>query len=196
MKIKNICSLTLLLATPAIFSALVPATTTTVKAPASEIKVGYFNSAQAFSESKLGKEVIAEMEKKRTGYEADFKKDEAAYTKKIADIKPKAATMSEAAKQKAQEELMEMERNLGNKAKGYEEKIKLAARQVQEKAEKYITEGVIKSGSSQGKDVMVDLASSRMYWVNPNKQDSTSSVILHMDSAYNKAVQAKKPVTK
>ena len=203
MNIKHIFSLTLLLATPFSFSADTKAVVSAAKSVAKpavkvaslEIKTGYFNSAQAVSESKLGKEAYAQIEKKRLSFEEDFKKDESAYTKKIKDLQAKASTMSDSAKHSAEESLMKMKRDIENKAKGYDEDLKLAMNQAQEKIFKDLSDAVYKAGRAAGKDVMVDVASGRVYTINADKVNDTNLVVSNMDVAYNKHAQTSKKVT-
>lgn len=197
MNTKKMFSLALLLTTPFVFAdtkSITPvksAVTGEIKVTSSDVKTGYFNSAQAVSESKLGKEAYAEIEKKRQSYETAFKKGEEAYTKKIKDLQAKASTMSTAAKQKAEEELMQMKGDLEHDAKSYEEKLKLAMNQAQDRIFTDLTEAVLKAGKAAGKDVMIDIASGRVYPINADKVNATNMIVANMDAAYGKQAPKK-----
>jgi Outer membrane protein (OmpH-like). len=190
---KHVFSLTLLLATP--FAFAVTDVKPVAKASSSGIKISYFSASQAVGQSKVGKAVSEEMEKKRLGYEEDFKKDEAAYTKKIKDLQAKASTMSDSAKHAAEESLMKMKRDIENKAKGFDEDLKLAMNQAQEKVSKNLFEAAKKAGQEEGADLLHDV--DRDIVINPDKINGfTSKIVAHMDAAYNKSLQPKKPAVK
>lgn len=196
MKIKNVFSLSLLFVTPLAFcttEGVKPAVSTA--RITSDVKVGYFNSAQVVGESKIGKDAFAEIEKKRQVFEADFKKDEASYTKKVKDLQSKASTntMSLSAKQKAEEDLMKSKRDLENKAKGYEEDLRLAMGQAQGKIGQYLADAVTKYGKAEGKDLMIDIVSGQVYPINPERIGSTNSIVASLDAAYNKEKSTSKP---
>lgn len=184
MKIKNIFSLALLFATPAFCLNNV---TTAPKAIAkSDVKVGYFNSAEAVSGSKIGKDVFADMEKKQQAAATELKRDEEAYTKKVKDFQTKSATMSPAARQKAEEDLMKSKRNLENKAKDKEEDLRMSMNQAQANIGKYLMDAVTKCAKAEGYDVMVDVITGQTYVINSNKATSTQSIISSLDVAYSK----------
>lgn len=193
MNIKHIFSLTLLLATP--FAFAVTETKPAVKVASSEIKIKYFSATDAVRKAKVGKAASEEMENKRVGYEEDFKKDEAAYTKKIKDLQAKASTMSDSAKHAAEESLMKMKRDIENKAKGYDEDLKLAMNQAQEKISKYLFEAAKKAGLEEGATLLHDV--DRDIVINPDKiSDFTNKIVEYMDAAYNKTLAPKKTTAK
>ena len=193
MNIKHIFSITLLLATP--FAFALTDIKPEVKMASSEIKIKYFSASDAVRKAKVGKAVSDEMENKRVGYEEDFKKDEAAYTKKIKDLQTKAPTMSDSAKHSAEESLMKMKRDIENKAKGYDEDLKLAMNQAQEKISKYLFEAAKKAGIEEGATLLHDV--DRDIVINPDKISGfTNKIVKHMDSAYQKSLEPKKIATK
>jgi len=163
-------------------------TAANVVASDENVKAGYFNSALAISESKAGKESFGAIEKKRNEYAQEFKSSEAVYSAKVRDLQDpaKASTLSVAAREAAEKEIIKMKRDIENKAKGYEEDLNLVIRHTQEKLFKELSDAVYEQGRKEGKDVMVDVATGRVFIINPDKISSTSSIVQNMNTAYDK----------
>lgn len=163
-------------------------TSATVVASDADVKAGYFNSSLAISESKVGKESFESIEKKRKEYAQDFHASEAAYSTKIKELQDpaKVSTLSIVARESAEKEIVKMKRDLENKAKGYEEDLNLVIRHTQEKLFKDLSNAVYELGRKEDKDVMVDVATGRVFLINPDKISSTSEIVQNMNKAYDK----------
>jgi len=159
------------------------------------VKVGYFSSMEVLSTSKSGKEASTSMEQKRQGFANDLKKSEEAYAAKVKDLQAKGSTLSVSAKEKAQAEVLKMKRDFENKAKGYEEEFKLAASQMQERLFRDLSDAVYEFGRKEGFDVMVDVITGRVYVINPDKVNSSTSIVSIMDSKHDKNASSDKKTT-
>jgi len=157
-----------------------------------DVDAGYFNSALAVSQSKTGKELSESIEKKRTGFTEEFKKSEAEYTKKVKDLQAKASILPVESRERLEAEALKMKRDIENKAKSYEEELKLAMHQAQERVLRELADAVYECGRKAGKDVMVDVATSRVYIINPDKLSGTSSIVEVMNKSYDKKLVASK----
>jgi len=161
----------------------------------SEVKTGYFNSAAIVSQSKVGKETFDAIEQKRTGFAAEFKILNESYENHVRNLQAKSSTLSVAARQKAEQEAMRMKRELEGKAREYEEELKLAMNQAQDKLFKELSDAVYECGRKEGNDIMVDVATGRVYLINPDKVASTTDIVKSMDKNYDVKV-AKGPSKK
>ncbi|MFC1842631.1 OmpH family outer membrane protein [Candidatus Dependentiae bacterium] len=167
----------------------------TVSDLGADVKAGYFNAAQVVGESKVGKEVYSQVEQKRQQFAADFKKRELDYTNKVKDLQAKQSTLSVAARQKAEEEIIKAKRDIENKAKEYEEDLKLAMQRGQESLFRDLSDAVYQCGRAEDKDVMIDVSSGRVYIINPEKVSSTKSIVASMDASYSKKTKVSKKTT-
>jgi len=154
-----------------------------------QVKVGYFNSMEVLGSSKSGQKASKEMEEKRVGFATELKALEDAYVAKVKDVQAKASTLSVAAREKAEAEILRMKRELESKAKEYEEEFKLTARQAQERLSRDLSDSVYEVGRKDGYDVMVDVASGRSYVINPDKVNSSASIVASMDGKHAKNAQ-------
>ena len=155
-----------------------------------DVKTGYYNSAVAISESKAGKEAYKQVEEKRLEFATNFKKSEEEYTNKVKDLQAKSSMLSVAAREKAEAEVLKMKREIENKAKEYEEELKLTVNQTQQRLLRELNDSVYEVGRKEGYDVMVDTMSGRVHIINPDKVNSTTSVVGIMDEKYAKLAQA------
>jgi len=174
MNKKILLPLAVLLATPAILA----------EKKDTEVKTGYFNSAIIVSQSKTGKETFEAIEKKRTNFAAEFKVLNESYEKQVRDLQAKASTLSVTARQKAEQEAMRMKRELEAKAREYEEELKLAMNQAQDKLFKELSDAVYECGRKEGYDVMHDVATGRVHIINQDKVSSTAEIVSSMNKNY------------
>jgi len=159
------------------------------------IKIGYYNSMEVIRESKTGKELTAQVEQKRNEYQTKFREGEAELGKKANDHRTKATTLSLAAREKAEQELMRMKRDLENKGKAYDEDLKLLVQQGQMRVFKDLTDSVYVVGRDKNMDLMKDVATGQVVVINPDKVECTTSIVKVMDVNHDKKTSgANKPV--
>ena len=79
-----------------------------------------------------------------------------------------------------------MKRDLENKAKEYDEDLKLAMHQTQDRLFRELSDAVYQCGREDNKDVMVDVMTGRVFVINQDKVSSTKSIVASMDAKYNK----------
>jgi len=156
----------------------------------SEVKVGYFNSANIVSKSTVGKEAFKELDEKRLAYGTEIKKLNDEYEKKVKDFQAKSSALSMVAKEKEEQEILKARRDIENKAKGYEEDLRLLARQTQERVFNELSDAVYEFGRSENSDVMLDVATGRVVVINPDKVGSDEKILKAMDK--NHAVKVAK----
>jgi len=156
----------------------------------SEVKVGYFNSANIVSKSNVGKEAFKELDEKRLAYGTEIKKLNDEYEKKVKDFQAKSSALSMVAKEKEEQEILKARRDIENKAKGYEEDLRLLARQTQERVFNELSDAVYEFGRSENSDVMLDVATGRVVVINPDKVGSDEKILKAMDK--NHAVKVAK----
>ena len=92
--------------------------------------------------------------------------------------------MSVAARESLEADVLKMKRDIENKAKGYEEELKLAANQTQERLFRDLSDSVYEIGRAKGYDVMVDVMSGRHYTINPDKVDCSTEIVSAMDKKH------------
>jgi len=163
-----------------------------------DLSTGYFNSALAISESKLGKEIYQEIETRRQQCAADLKSKKDAYDQKARNYQAKSTTLSVAAREKEEQELIKMQREFENKAKEYDDELKLSMRQGQERVYREVQDAVYKYGRDNNCDVVVDVATGQHFVINADKVAGTNSIVQAMNTSYDaniKLAKAKKPAS-
>jgi len=161
---------------------------------ADELNVGYVNSMAVVGESKMGKDTFGAVEAKRQSFTADLQKEDAEIKKEAAAYQEKFSTLSDAAKVKADNDIRKRQRDLENKGKEYEEDFKILMRQSQENVYRDFSDAVYETARAAGHDIVVDVASGRVFVINPDKVSGTNSAVVKaMDKNYEvKLAKAKK----
>lgn len=154
-----------------------------------DLNTGYFNSALAISESKLGKEIYQQIEVRRQQCAADLKSKKDSYDQKAKNYQAKSTTLSVAAREKEEQELVRMQREFENKAKEYDDELKLSMRQGQERVYREVQDAVYTYGRGNSFDLVVDIATGQHFVINADKVAGTTSIVQAMDSSFDKATK-------
>jgi len=152
-----------------------------------DLSTGYFNSALAISESKLGKEIYQQIETRRQQCATDLKTRKDSYDQKARNYQAKATTLSVAAREKEERDLMELKENFENLAKKFDRELQLSMRQGQEKVYRDVQDAVYQYGRDKGFDLVMDAA--QHFVINQDKvNEGTKAVVSIMDANYDKNV--------
>jgi len=154
-----------------------------------DLSTGYFNSALAISESKLGKEIYQQIETRRQQCATDLKTRKDSYDQKARNYQAKSTTLSVAAREKEEQELVRLQREFENKAKEYDDELKLSMRQGQERVYREVQDAVYKYGRENAFDVVIDVATGQHFVINADKVSGTTSVVQAMNNSYDAAVK-------
>jgi len=149
-----------------------------------DLKTGYFNSAFAVSESKLGKEISQQIESRRQQCAADLKSKKDAYDRKVKSYQGMATAASVDARGAKEQELMELKESFENLAKKFDRELQLSMRQGQEKVYREVQDAVYKYGRENGFDVVIDVATGQHFVINQDKVSGTNSIVTAMNASY------------
>lgn len=156
------------------------------------LNIRYIDSFEVMRLSKGGQEAQKELEKQRNELAADLQKDDKKLKDAAADFQAKAATLSEAARDKEQQRLVKMERDLKTKAQEYEETIKLSMQRMTEKLARDVEEAVAALGKEKDYDAIADTMTGRVLYVS-DRVNATGDIIGKVNTKHNQLAQTKKP---
>ena len=154
-----------------------------------DLNVGYFNSALAISESKLGKEIYNQIEERRQQCAADLKSKKDVYDQKVKSYQAKATTLSVDARTKEEQELMDLKESFENLAKKFDRELQVSMRQGQEKVYREVQDAVYTYGRDNSFDVVIDVATGQNFVINADKVSGTNSIVQAMNKSYDSATK-------
>ncbi len=160
-----------------------------------DLSIRFIDSFEVMRLSKGGQDAQKELEKQRNELAGELQKDEQKLKNAAADFQAKAATLSEAARDKEQQRLVKMERDLKVKAQEYEETIKLSMQRITEKLARDVEEAVTTLAKEQRYDAVVDTMTGRVIFV-ADKVNVTGDIIGKVNFKHNQLAQNKKPEAK
>ena len=151
------------------------------------LKVGFVDSFEAMRNCEPGIAAGKELEAQRDSLSQAIKEGEQKYTQAVKEFQSKSATMSEAARDKEQQRIVKMERDLKAKVEESEEVLRLAMQRTTEKLAKDIEQGIVKVAKSQGLDYIADKMTGRVVYAKESL-DFTSSTIKQVNKQHAQAL--------
>ena len=155
------------------------------------LKIGFVDSFEAMRNCEPGIKAGKELEAQRDTLSKAIKEDEQKYTQAVNEYKSKSATMSEAARDKEQQKIVKMERDLKAKVEESEESLKLSMQRTTEKLAKDIEQGIVNVAKETDLDAIVDKMTGRVVYAK-DKLDFTSHTIKQMNKQYAQKVAQNK----
>jgi len=155
-----------------------------------KLETRYVNTMEAMQKSKMGAEVSAKIEKKRTDLAAEIKGKEEALQLAMTEFQSKGSMLSKSARNEEEAKLMKMRRELEGFGKSCEDELKLAMQQETEALSQQVEKDVTKIAVTDGYDVVVDVYTGRTIYAS-NKAMITTDLVKEMDASYKVANNTK-----
>jgi Skp family chaperone for outer membrane proteins len=123
-----------------------------------DLRVCLINTNDIMQESATGKKIIADLEKMRDALTREVKKSEDEFLRAVEALQKKASTMSQAALEKAQEELVLLQKTLEAKVEEANKKLAKAHNAAQEKFNGQARAAIASCVQKRNIDLLLDSA--------------------------------------
>ena len=154
--------------------------------------IGFIESFTIMGECEEGKKARQDIEAKRNLATQDIQEESKKFEKAKSDYIAKSTTMSDAARERAEKDLMKKERDIKNLVAEKEEELKLDMQLATETLAQGLEAGVAKLAKNENLDVVFDKMTGRAIYVS-EKFDYTSQAIREVNKTYEvKLAQSKK----
>lgn len=145
--------------------------------------IGFVESFSIMGECQEGQAARKEIEYKRDLATQEIQDEAKKFEKSKSDYLAKSTTMTDSAREKAEKQLVKMERELKNLVAEKEEEIKVDMQLATETLAQSLEAGVTKLAQSEGLDVVFDKMTGRAIYVS-DKFDYTSEAIKQVNKNY------------
>ncbi len=160
-----------------------------------DLKVRYIDTFTAMRSSELGKEEATKLEQTAKDKTTSIQAKGQSVAKRVKEYEAKAPTMSDAAREKEEKELVAAKRDYEHERNSAEEDMKLASQRATEKLLKDLESAVQEIALAEKLDVIADGATGKLLYAS-EKADYTAKVVEKMNKKREmKLAQAKKPTT-
>ena len=150
-----------------------------------DLTIRYVDSMQAMSTSAEGMQIQKELDAKRTEWTKGLEAQAQRLQKEFKEFQDKASMMSEAARDKEEQRLLDEKRQYEAATKSREEDFKIAMNKAMSKLGDSIRKATEKMAIAQGIDVVVDFPSGNVIYVS-DKAKCTTDIVTAMNSDYGK----------
>ena len=152
-------------------------------AGAKELKIGVIDSFEVMRTSKDGIAAGKELETKRESLSKDLQRDQEALMQVGNALKSKASTLSQEARDKEEQKIVKMQRDLEAKAQECEEEMRLAMQRTTERLAQDVEKAARDVALEQGLDEVIDKMTGRVIY-HKTEFDYTVQATQKMDKSY------------
>lgn len=145
-----------------------------------DVKLEVFDSFGVMRQCKGGIEQVDKLEERRQALAGKIEVEGKKYEAAVNELKTKAATMSESARAKKEQEIVRMKREYEGLVQGSEEEMKLMMQQITDALGREIELAVAQYAQAEGLDIVIDKVTGRVLYTS-DKSDCTSRIVQIMD---------------